>query len=186
MLTRSGFMPAPIENIAHGAPNTGFIDHQRAAQVKRWPLQQVPDMLDNGRVRHAQGQPFQVPHIVKIARRVLDIGALAVDHRKGYRPPAHVAARSPQWPWDRSTGQVHAHDETCYHNGLTSLVKAAAMIAVGNTASSGSRNSKPVLFAEPDRAQLPQFLVKNSCVIRGQSVAATLIRVQSPAPLQLS
>ena len=71
------------------------------------------------------------------------------------------------------------------HSGCTSEVKAAAITANGNTASSASRNSS--WYSSLKRIAPNSFnsSSRNSLEIRGQSEAATRTRLQSEVPVQL-
>ena len=65
------------------------------------------------------------------------------------------------------------------HSGVTSVVKALAMISVGNTASSLSMNSSSYSSEKRIAPSSRSSSSRNSLEMRGQSLAATLTRCQS-------
>src|SRR5258705_2115981 len=105
------------------APTVAIRSAQRLAAEK------LPHISDNLRVARAQRQALQVFHIKPLA-----VIVMMKDHGNRCR-----IAALPEVNADAVAREI----EIYIHSGLTSLLNAASMIALGKTLSSGSSHARP-------------------------------------------
>src|SRR5262249_3153986 len=151
--------------------------------TERGTREQVFNVLHHCRVARAQRQAFEVADLHAFSRSLLVAAQAAVplklcasiehplrvlDHcdgggitRLSEAEPHHAAhaARQKDGSGQGGRGQLHS--------GATSAVKAASTIAVENTASSGSRNSRPYSSENLCGPSCANSSCKNSALILG-------------------